>query len=169
MSGRDDQVPVIRNVERCDLDACFETESRCFLPSEAASRENIARRIELFPEGFLIAELDGRVVGHVNSGSTGKDDITDEAFKAMVGHDSEGANIVIFSLAVLPEFQRRGIARRLMRAFVEESKKLGKRRVMLLCKTGLIPFYRDLGFVYAGESASTHGGFTWHEMVLPLT
>ncbi len=168
MSGRDEQVLVIRNVEQRDLDACFETESRCFLPSEAASRENIARRIELFPEGFLVAELDGRVVAHVNSGSTGKDDITDEAFKAMVGHDSGGANIVIFCLAVLPEFRRRGIARRLLLRFFEESKELGKRRIMLLCKTDLIPFYRNFGYAYAGESASTHGGFTWHEMVLAL-
>jgi ribosomal protein S18 acetylase RimI-like enzyme len=169
MSETDEgRIVVIRRVTRLDLDACFEIEARSFLPSEAASRENIARRIEMFPEGFLVAESDGRVVGHINSGSTSKDDITDEAFKAMVGHDSAGENVVVFSLAVLPEFRKQGIATRLMLRFVEDARQLGKRRILLICKADLIPYYRGYGFAHLGKSASTHGGFQWHEMCLPL-
>jgi len=109
------------------------------------------------------------VIGHVNSGATNKEDITDEAFKAMVGHEQNGANIVIFSLAVLPEFQRQGIAKQLMLQFIEASKKLGNQKIMLICKSNLIDYYQKYGFIYTGESASTHGGSEWHEMHLLLS
>jgi ribosomal protein S18 acetylase RimI-like enzyme len=158
----------IRNVAEHDLEACYTVESGCFLPSEAASRTRIEKRIKIFPQGFLVAELGDTVIGHINSGSTGKEDITDEAFKDLVGHDNDGHNIVIFSLAVLPEFQKRGIAKYLMLRFIEESKRLGKKKVMLICKSDLIAYYQRYGFIYVGQSASTHGGFKWHEMILPL-
>ena len=158
----------IRPVTIHDLDTCFTVESRCFLPSEAASRESIETRINLFPQGFLVAELNSAIIGMVNSGATNKEDITDEAFKAMAGHENDGTNIVIFSLAVLPEFQKQGIAHQLMVRFIETSKQLGKQKIMLICKSNLIDYYQKYGFIYVGESSSTHGGFKWHEMFLPL-
>ena len=156
----------IRQVITHDLDACHAVESRCFLPSEAASRETIKTRINLFPQGFLVAELNNAIIGMVNSGATNKEDISDEAFKAMVGHERNGVNIVIFSLAVLPEFQKQGIAKQLMVRFIEASKQLGKQKIMLICKSNLIDYYQRYGFIYVGESTSTHGGCKWHEMVL---
>jgi ribosomal protein S18 acetylase RimI-like enzyme len=158
----------IRKVTDHDLEGCYTVESGCFFPSEAASKATIEKRIKVFPQGFLVAELDGTIIGHINSGSTHKEDITDEAFKDLVGHDSDGDNIVIFSLAVLPEFQKRGIAKHLMLRFIAESKQLGKKKIMLICKSDLIAYYQQYGFIYVGESASTHGGFKWHEMFLPL-
>ena len=96
----------IRNVTIQDLDNCFVVESRCFLPSEAATREKIEKRIRLFPQGFLVAELDNTIIGQINSGATRQEDISAEEFKDMVGHEEDGRNIVIFALAVLPEFQK---------------------------------------------------------------
>lgn len=160
---------IIRPVTIHDLDACYAVESCCFLPAEAASKETIKIRIELFPQGFLVAELNnGTVIGLVNSGATNKEDISDEAFKAMVGHEQNGANIVIFSLAVLPEFQKQGVAKQLLLQFIEVSKKLDKQKIMLICKSNLVDYYQKYGFVYIGESASTHGGCKWHEMIMPL-
>ena len=45
----------------------------------------------------------------------------------------------------------------------------GRKRVLLLCKEALTPFYARLGFVDRGPSASTHGGALWREMALALT
>lgn len=131
----------IRAFTTADLDASFRIETASFPPTEAASRDKIARRIERFPQGFLVAAVDGHVVGHINSGVTDRDDITDEALKELAGHDPEGTNVVVFSLAVVPEFRRRGIASALMRAFIAQSRRLGKQRVMLLCKDDVIGFY----------------------------
>jgi len=157
----------IRRVVEGDLDVCFTIESTCYT-TDAATREKIEKRIALFPAGFLVAEVNGQVVGMINSGATNKEDITDDAFKDMTDHIHDGKNIVIFSLAVLPAFQGVGISRRLMVKFIEASRDLEKEKVLLMCKSGLISYYRKYGFHYVGKSKSTLGGFEWHEMYLPL-
>ena len=53
-------------------------------------------------------------------------------------------------------------------SFIAEARKLKKQKIMLICKSNLISYYQNSGFNYAGESASSHGGFQWHEMYLPL-
>jgi ribosomal protein S18 acetylase RimI-like enzyme len=159
---------LVRTVTKLDLDACYEVEISSFPPSEAATRDRIALRIEQYPQGFLVAEVDGRVVGHINSGATDKDDITDEELKALVGHDPAGANMIVFSLAVLPDCRNRGIASLLMKRFVEQCRTMKKHRVLLLCKDDMIGFYKRLGFRYAGVSDSTYGGASWHAMEYAL-
>ena len=159
---------IIRNVTMDDLTACHTIEANCFPAPEAAWTTSLRTRIEEYPEGFLVAELNGRVVGQVNSGSTHKDDISDEEFKQLIGHDPDGRHIVIFSLSVHPQYQRRGIADRLMSEFISQAREMGKDSVKLLCKDTLIPYYARLGFLDDGLSASTHGGAAWHAMTLSL-
>lgn len=159
---------LVRRVTMDDLDRCFAIESACYGP-EGATRERIKKRIEQYPQGFLVAEQNRQVVGFVNSGSTCKDDISDEALKDMIGHDPVGKNIVIFSLAVAPQFQNRGISKKLMHGFIDTSRSLNKDCILLLCKPELIPYYRQFGFIDRGQSKSMHGGLQWHEMYLSLT
>lgn len=157
----------IRQVEGHDLNECYRVESACYT-SDGATRWKIQKRIKLFPEGFLVAESKGAIIGLINSASTDKEDITDKELKDMVGHVQDGKNVVIFSLAVLPEFQGTGISKQLMSRFIEVSKDLKKGKILLLCKSELIPYYENYGFLYGGKSKSIHGGFEWHEMYLPL-
>jgi ribosomal protein S18 acetylase RimI-like enzyme len=157
----------IRQVNRQDVDGCYRTESACYA-SDGATREKILKRIMLFPEGFLVAESEGEIIGLINSASTDKEEITDEELKDMVGHVKNGENMVIFSLAVLPGFQGNGISKQLMARFIEVSKALKKEKALLLCKSELVPYYQNYGFLYGGKSNSKHGGFEWHEMYLPL-
>lgn len=157
-----------RTVEADDLLACHTIESRCFPPGEAAWTSSLRNRIEIFPEGFLVVEHEGAIIGQCNSGCTSKDDITDEEFKQLIGHDPEGENMVIFSLSVLPEYQSNGVGGQLLDKFIVQARKLDKKRVLLLCKNELIGFYEKHGFIDNGVSDSTHGGAEWHEMVLSL-
>jgi ribosomal protein S18 acetylase RimI-like enzyme len=159
---------VIRNVLPKDLDECFAAEIAGFPLEEAAALETIQLRIDTFPQGFFVAELDGRVIGMVNGASTDKEDISDEELKQLIGHDINGRNMVIFALTVLPEFQKRGIAKQLMQRFIEEARKNKKKKVLLMCKYYLVTYYERLGFTHAGLSRSTHGGAEWHEMRLAL-
>jgi len=158
----------IRHVLPGDLDECFTVEMSGFPPEEAATRATIKLRIEGFPEGFLVAEVNGKVVGILNSGATDKEDISDEELKQLIGHDPAGKNMVVFALAVLPEFQKQGIARRLISTFVEEARQRGQEHVLLLCKRHLIAYYETMGFSHMGLSRSTHGGAEWHAMRLSL-
>lgn len=159
----------IRGVRSGDLEASHALEACCFPLGEAASRANIAVRIERFPEGFYVAEAGGVLIGHVNSGATDKDDISDEAFKGLTGHQPDGRNIVVFSLAVDPRWRGKGLAVRLMERFMAESRHQGRARVLLLCMEHLVGFYGRLGFADHGPSSSTHGGVAWREMRLDLT
>lgn len=159
---------LIRQVTPSDLDRCFAIESLCYGP-EGATRERIQIRIGEYSEGFLVAQRqDGLILGFVNSGATNKDDITDEAFKALVGHDPAGRNAVIFSLAVHPDFRKQGIAAALMNRFIEQMRVLERTAILLLCHVELIAYYQRFGFVHLGASASDHGGLHWHEMKLSL-
>jgi ribosomal protein S18 acetylase RimI-like enzyme len=155
---------MIRHVRPRDLDECYVVELAGFPPEEAATKETIQLRIDMFPEGFFVAEFDGRVIGMINGAATNKDDISDEELKQLIGHDADGRNMVIFALAVLPEFQKRGIAKQLMLKFIEEAGQNKKEKVLLMCKHYLVAYYERLGFVHAGLSKSTHGGAEWHEM-----
>ena len=159
---------MIRQVRPNDLEDCFIVEVAGFPPEEAATRETIGLRIDTFPEGFLVAEVDGKVVGILNSAATEKDDLGDEELKQMIGHHPAGKNMVVFALAILPAFQKRGIARQLMAKFVEEARANEKQNVLLMCKQPLIAYYEKMGFQHRGLSKSTHGGAEWHEMRLVL-
>jgi ribosomal protein S18 acetylase RimI-like enzyme len=159
---------IIRNVLPKDLDECFQVEISGFSPEEAASKETIQLRIATFPQGFLVAELDGSVIGMLNSAATNKDDISDEALKQLIGHDPQGRNMVVFALAVLPAYRRQGVARQLMQKFSEEARQQDKANILLICKQHLIAYYASMGFEHVGLSKSTHGGAAWHEMRLSL-
>lgn len=159
---------IIRHVLPRDLDECYLVEVSGFPPEEAATRETIKLRIDTFPQGFLVAEMNGTIVGILNSAATDKEDLSDEELKQLIGHDPDGKNLVVFALVVLPEFQKQGIANQMMTRFVEEARARKKENVLLMCKQHLIAYYERMGFAHVGLSRSTHGGAEWHEMRLTL-
>ncbi|SEF64407.1 GNAT family N-acetyltransferase [Marinobacterium lutimaris] len=159
---------MIREVTLSDLDRCYEIETSAYAGDEAASREKIEKRILTYPEGFIVLEIDGAVVGFVNGGATDRVQMSDEAFKELVGHDPAGSQIVIMSVVVHPAHHRRGYASRLLDAFIDKMTRMNKQAIHLICQTELIDFYANHGFCYRGASASDHGGLSWHEMTLEL-
>jgi len=154
----------IRNGRLEDLEECFLLESKTFPEEEAASKENVEIRLKKFSEGFIVGELDGKIITHINSGSTNQEDITDEEFKGLIGHEDGGKNIVIFSVAVDPIYQKKGIASIMMKEFIKISKEMKKKKILLLCKDNLLRMYEKMGYKKVGISASTHGGAIWYEM-----
>lgn len=155
--------PVLKDAERC-----FEIEIGAYEGDEAATLEKIGTRIAQYPEGFLILEVDDKVVGFINSGCAHEVVMSDEAFKELVGHDPRAANVVIMSVVVDPAFQGRGYAGLLMTRFVEQMRERGKASIHLMCKDQHVGLYEKLGYRYVQPSASDHGGMAWHEMVMAL-
>jgi len=152
-----------------DLDRCFEIESISYDGDEAATREKIKTRIETYPEGFWVLEVEERIAGFINSGCTDKVEMADESFKELVGHDPDGRHNVIMSLVVHPEYQGRGLASILMAHHVKRMRELNKASIQLMCKKQHVPIYQRFGFNYLKPSSSNHGGVSWHEMVMILT
>ncbi|NWD06123.1 GNAT family N-acetyltransferase [Pseudomonas gingeri] len=158
----------VRRVQTTDLDRCFAIESIAYEGDEAATREKIATRIMTWPQGFIVLEVDGVVAGFVNSGAAFEVQMSDEAFKELIGHDPQGPHVVIMSVVVHPDYQGQGFAKRLMSAFIEQMHDLGKASIHLMCQERLVPFYGAFGFIYSKPSESDHGGMVWHEMILDL-
>lgn len=157
---------IIRRVRPEDLDAVTEVEAVCFPAAEAAGRAAFESRIRTFPESFFVAEKDGRVIGFINGCVTGSRTICDEMFEDAGYHREDGAYQSIFGLDVIPEYQHRGYASRLMRHLINDAREKGRKGLILTCKDRLIGFYESFGYRSLGISASVHGGAVWYDMIL---
>lgn len=160
---------IIRQALLQDVTPCHAIERQSFAEAEAASHARIALRQREFPRGFLVAIVKEDVVGLINSGAGNGIDLADEDFKALKGHDPEGRQRVIFSLAVSPAFREKGVATALLEAYLEKAREDQVTTIDLICKPDLIRFYEKRGFEARGQSKSTHGGVRWTEMRLTIS
>lgn len=159
---------IIRAVRPDDLDRIAAIEAACFPASEAAPHEAFKLRIATFPDFFLVAEIDGRIIGFINGCVTDSPVIFDELFHDAKLHLPHGQNLCVFGLDVMPEFRKQGIASRLMNDFISTARNSGRKKVILTCKARLVAYYETFGYVNDGLSASSHGGAQWFDMTLTL-
>lgn len=160
--------PTFRQATLLDVGRCYDIETSAYEGDEAATREKIARRIDQYPQGFLIMELDKEIVGFINSGCAHKVQMADDAFKELVGHDPEAVNMVIMSVVIAPGYQGKGLASPMMREFIDQARNMGKKTIHLMCKERHIELYKKFGYRYGKPSDSDHGGMSWHEMAMDL-
>lgn len=160
--------PLFRQAVPADVDRCYEIETLAYEGDEAATREKIATRIQLYPQGFMCMELNGEVAGFINAGCAWEVVMSDEEFKELVGHDPHAPNAVIMSVVVHPDFQGKGYSSLMMREFVTRMKAMHKKTIHLMCKDRHVDLYAHFGYRYVKPSESDHGGMAWHEMVMAL-
>lgn len=122
----------IRSFETPDEDAVVRLWRKCGLVvSQNDPYKDIARKLKVQPEMFLVGFLDGELIGTV-----------------MAGY--EGHRGWINYLAVAPDHRRRGIGRALMQEAERRLKAMGCPKVNLQVRndnTEVIEFYRRLGFM----------------------
>lgn len=121
----------IRPFQSADEDAVIALWRSCGLvvPQNNPARD-IARKLKVNPEWFLVGELDGKVVG-----------------TCMAGY--EGHRGWINYLAVHPEHQRQGSARELMQHAETLLRAAGCPKINLQVRstnTAVIAFYESIGF-----------------------
>lgn len=91
----------------------------------------LSRFYEIAPEGFLVAEIDGKIVGYIIGN---------------MQNESEGH---ILAIAVDPKYRKQGIGTALTKAICKMLKKRGAKKVRLelkLYNTDAQKFYFNLGF-----------------------
>ncbi len=159
---------IIRTVTAKDIQRVAEIEAICFPEAEAAPRKSFEDRIAAFPECFLVAEAEGRLIGFINGCVTNSSVVYDELFYSTEHHVRDGENLAIFGLDVIPEYRGQGIASRLMNQFIQLARNTGRKSVILTCKDRLVHYYESFGYVNSGVSESTHGGAQWFDMTLIL-
>ena len=100
----------------------------------------------------------------VNGMASDEHDLRDEMFHDANLHRTDGDWLMIFGVATVPEYQRRGCAAQVLNRAIEDSRALGRKGVVLTCKDFRVPYYAKFGFVDEGISSSEHGGAVWHQM-----
>lgn len=156
----------IRAAKFQDAQMLSRIEEICFPESEAAVLASFEARLKSFGNCFLIAEMDGKIIGFINGMVTDRETIADEMFEDASLHKENGMWQSIFGLDVIPEYRCRGVAAALMHAFVEMARAEGRKGCILTCKERLIPYYSKFGYVNKGVSESQHGGAVWYDMIL---
>ena len=156
----------IRNAVPADVDALTAIEAACFPAAEAATREEFAARLAVYPDHFWVLEEDGRIVAFVNGMATDELTIRDEMFADASLHNEKGAWQAIFGVNTLPEYRRQGRAARLLNRAADDARAQGRKGCTLTCQDRLVHYYASLGYGNEGVSASVHGGAVWYDMRL---
>ncbi|MGQ9515507.1 MAG: ribosomal protein S18-alanine N-acetyltransferase [Thermoproteota archaeon] len=130
--------PKIRDAKVEDLSNIYEIERASF--DNPYTPEYIEMLLRFKQGIFLVAEIDGTLIGYVVATVRGRS-----------GH--------IISIAVIPEQRRRGIGRRLMEEVVEELRRRGASVIRLEVKKGnpAVDFYLSCGFKRFGIIPSYYG------------
>lgn len=138
----------MRKFEFEDISRILEIERRSFKDPYDISTFLLFWALD--PDGFLVAEVNGSVVGYV-----------------IASHRDEE----IVSIAVMPEFRRKGVGRRLMEEAMEYLKGKGARKAELMVRVGnvgAIKFYEGLGFEKVGVVPKYYGNEDGIKMVRML-
>ncbi len=139
----------IRTVKMDDLDAIVELESSAFHMSEEMTRKDMIGRIENYPDTFLVAQVDGKVVGHVFGPVSKERYIKDELYFKNQPNNAQYHYQTILSLATNQEYRKQGIAS----ALIEELCKIARRAITLTCLPKLFHFYEKRGFINEGKTS----------------
>lgn len=158
----------IRHATMKDLDILDKVEQECFPPAEAASRKSLEGRLQVYPDYFWLLEDGGELVSFVNGMASDLPDLCDEMFDDPTMHKAEGAWQMIFGVDTVPSRRKQGCAGMVLERVIEDTRKAGKKGLVLTCKEHLVNYYAKFGFVSEGVSQSEHGGALWYQMRLTL-
>lgn len=159
-----------RQIRPAEIQECVEIEEICFPPEEANNWRQMVDRVAMASELFLVAfdRGEGRVAGFLTGIAVDEETFRDDFFVDATLHKEDGANVMILGLDVLPEYRHRGLGSRIMKEYMDIEKGRDRKKLFLTCHEDKIPFYQSMGYRHLGESNSSWGGSTWHDMVIDL-
>ncbi|KAF9912483.1 hypothetical protein EC991_010570 [Linnemannia zychae] len=115
------------------------------------------------------------LVGYIVSTLVSGEHLTHDS---MSSHDPSGNAVCIHSVCVSSAYQRRGIATRMLKEYLQHLQRLNSNnsntsstkldKVMLIAHEHTIGLYSGVGFVLIGKSSVEHGPDPWFEMVYAL-
>ena len=157
---------LIRNAKKEEAALLAQIEAECFPAAEAAGKQDIEARMDVFEDCFFVAETNGKIVGFINGAVAKEASLPDQVYHDASLHDPNGAYQTVFGLDVLPAYRRNGIAGRLLERMIHHARECQRKGVVLTCKDHLVHYYAGFGFKHCGVADSTHGGAKWNEMKL---
>lgn len=156
----------IRTAAYEDLSLITQLEATCFPPEQAATEEDFAGRLAVYPDHFWLLEEDGKLISFVDGMVTDLADLTDEMYEKASLHQPDGAWQMIFGVNTHPDWRRRGLMEQLLNRVIADAKAQGRKGLVLTCLEKMIHYYSKFGFVNEGLSQSVHGDAVWYQMRL---
>ncbi|KAH3867485.1 uncharacterized protein LOC127867555 [Dreissena polymorpha] len=159
---------VLRDVSAEELNRIFTLESDSYPDDEAASYKMLVYRHTEAPDLMLGCFLDGDLLGFICATRYHGKRLATEAMRM---HIPNGESVCIHSVVVRKDQRRQGIALLMLRSFVERVRREQRdvARVLLICKSNLIPLYTRAGFVLNGRSDVVHGKDPWYEFQIDVS
>ena len=110
-----------RNIKQDEAEEAAEIERICFPPNEACSKKHMKDRVAGIADLFLVAidKENEKMAGFLNGLATDDEILKDEFFTDASLHNPEGKNVMLLGLDVLPEYRSQGLARELVRRYLE--------------------------------------------------
>lgn len=142
---------IIRPMRHEDIDEILEIQQICFPGMDPWKRSQLDSHLAIFPQGQVVAELDGKVIGSCSSLRINFDeyddrhtwnDITNNGF--ITNHDANGLNLYGIEVMVHPKFRRMKVGKRLYDARKDLARELNLKSIII---GGRIPNYH----IYADE------------------
>lgn len=136
---------IIRNMQHEDIDAMLEIQRVSFPGMSPWKREHLYSHLAIFPEGQIVAEFEGQVIGSCSSLRINFDeyddrhtwsDITDDGF--ITNHDPNGYNLYGIEVMVHPQYRRMKVGQRLYEARKDLARTLNLKSIII---GGRIPNY----------------------------
>lgn len=144
---------IIRRVTMDDLEEVVNLESAAFKMTKEQTKNDMMGRIENYPDTFLVAQEDGKVIGHIFGPAFNKRYIEDELYFENHPNQKDDRYQMVLSLAVLPEYLKQGVATKLIEAMTQEARKQNRQAISLTCLPKLIKFYEKRGFHNEGKTS----------------
>ena len=147
-------------VPAADADAAFAVEDSSYPADEAATLEKLKLRLREASEYFWGAyDASGNLKGFVCGTLTSATKLTDES---MSTHEPSGTTLCIHSVVTEASCRRQGVGSWMMREYnTRVTEAAYVKRVLLICKQGLVGFYETAGYTNLGDSGVEHGQDPW--------
>ena len=117
---------------------------------------------------FPVDKTTGKLAGFLNGIATDEEKFRDEFFTDASLNNPKGKKVMILGLDVLPEYRGQGLAREIVRCYLQREEEKGRKEIVLTCLDEKVEMYKRFGFVDLGMSDSVWGGEEWHEMTYYL-
>ncbi len=155
-----------RTVLPNEADTVAKIEQICFPPNEACSVSQMKERVVVSPELFLVAieKPTGNIAGFLNGIATDEEVFRDAFFENAKLHKTDGKNVMLLGLDVLPEYRKQGLAKEIMYRYLYTEYKRGRKNIILTCLDSKVKMYERMGFKDLGLANSSWGDEKWHEM-----
>ncbi|KAJ2459999.1 hypothetical protein GGF42_001118 [Coemansia sp. RSA 2424] len=156
-----------------EVGAAYQLEAAGYSADEGASLDRMLYRYAHARHLFLGAfdTKTSHLVGYIMATQAAAPLVT---HKSMGEHDPQGTTACVHSVCVGPQWQRKGVATKLLEKYIEMVREYNREaafriaRLAMMAREDLVPLYQRAGYQCVGPSQVVHGSEQWFDCVLDL-